>query len=71
VKLLVTVQRGDPDGPAERQCRKRNRQLAVEIVSFTLEERVLLDVNDDVEVAGGTAAAAVFSFARQAQTLTG
>jgi hypothetical protein len=30
-----------------------NGQLAIEVVSLAMEERVLLDVDDDIEVAGG------------------
>ena len=48
-----------------------NRQLAVEIVPFAVEESVLLDVDDDVEVAGGTAGGAMLAFAVQAQPLAG
>ena len=44
-------------------------QLAIEVVPLAMEERVLLDVDDDVEVAGRSAGGAVLAFAVEAQPL--
>ena len=46
---------------AERKRWKCHRQLAVEVVLFAVEERMLLHVDDDVEVAGRAAGAAMFA----------
>jgi hypothetical protein len=48
-----------------------NRELAVEIVAFAMEERVLLHVNNDVEVARRATLAAVLALAVQAEPLPG
>ena len=64
VQLLAAVERRHLDAPAERERREADRQLAVEVVLFAMEERVLLHVDDDVEVAGRAAGGAVLAFAR-------
>src|SRR5262249_53631981 len=68
---LFAVQERHPDLAAERERRKRDRHLAVEVVLFAMEERVLLHVDDDVEIARGAAGGAVLAFAIQAQPLAG
>src|SRR3982751_2186684 len=69
--LLASIERGHVDRSTERQCRKTDRHLAIEIVVFAMEERVLLHVNDHVKVSRRTAGAAVFSFAIEPQALSG
>ena len=56
---------------AERERREADRHLAVEIVAFAVEERVLLHVDDDVEIAGRAAGAAVLALAVEPQPLAG
>ncbi len=48
-----------------------DRHLAVEVVLLPVEERVLLHVHDDVEIARGAAGTAVFALAIEAQALAG
>ena len=43
----------------------------MQVVAVALEERVILDVNDDVEVAGRAAARAGLALAAEAQALAG
>src|SRR4051812_14635614 len=69
LNLLASIERGHVDRSAERQCRKTDRHLAIKIVVFAMEERVLLHVNDHVEVSLRTAGAAVFAFAVEPQAL--
>ena len=71
VELLAAVERRHLDGPAEGERREADRQLAIEIVAFAMEEVVVLDVDDDVEIAGRAAGGAVLAFALQAQPLAG
>ena len=68
---LVAVERRDLDLAAERERREVQRHLAVQVVAVALEERVLLHVDDDVEIAGRAAARAGFAFAAEAQALAG
>src|SRR5215471_9112911 len=56
---------------AEREGRKRNRHLAVKVVPLAVEERVLLHVDDDVEVAGRAASRTVLSLAVETKALPG
>src|SRR5262245_42689607 len=67
--LVVTDHRRHTDLAAQREHREGDRQLAVEIVAFPVEECMLLHVDDDVEVSRRTAGAAVLAFAVQAQAL--
>ena len=62
---------GHVDLAAERQRREVHRNLAREIVAVALEERMLLDLDDDVEIAGRPAERAGFAFAREPQPLAG
>ena len=62
---------GNPDLAAERERREVERHLAVEVVAVALEERMVLHVDDDVEVARRTARASGFAFAGQTQPLAG
>src|SRR5262245_16780824 len=68
---LPAIEGGDEDFAAERERREVDRDLAVEIVAVTLTERVFLNVNHDVEIAGWAAAGACLAFRRQAKTLAG
>ena len=43
----------------------------IQVVAFAVEERMLLHVDDDVEVAGRAAGRAVFPFAVQPKLLAG
>src|SRR4029078_11022506 len=56
---------------AEREQREGDRQLAIQIVAFTMEERMLLHVDDDVEIAGRAAGAAVLPSPVERQRLAG
>ena len=66
-----SVERRHADLAAERERREVDRHLAVEVVAVALEERVLLHVDDDVEVAGRAAGRAVLAFALEPQPLAG
>ena len=57
------VERRDFDFATERRRRKTDRHFTVQVVAFALEDRVRLQVNLHVQVAGGAAIDAVFSFA--------
>ena len=59
------------DLAAERERREVHRNLAREVVAVALEERMLLHLDDDVEIAGRPALRAGFAFAGQAQPLPG
>src|SRR3954471_19449853 len=52
---MVAVKSGDRDLGAERCLGERNRDDAVQVFAFALEEGVFLHVEDDVQIAGGTA----------------
>ena len=69
--VSVPSDEGHLDLAAERQRREVQRDFAVQIVAVALEERVLLHVNDDVEIAGGAALRAAFAFAVEAHALPG
>src|SRR5207248_8359962 len=69
--VLGAVESRHLDLAAERDGRKVDRDLAEQIVAVAPEELVLLHVDDDVEVAGRTAAGARFAFALQPQLLAG
>ena len=55
--------------PPSASVGKLTGDLAVEVVFLALEERVLLHVDDDVEIAGRAAGGAVLAFAVEAQAL--
>src|SRR5262249_41984834 len=71
LQLLLAVDERYAHVAAEREHREGHRQLAVEIVLLAVEQRVILDVHDDVEIAGRAAGAAVFPLAVEAQPLAG
>src|SRR6266705_1429088 len=50
--LRLTVERRDLDFAAERGDRKRNRHLAMQIAVLALENRMWLQADHDVQVAG-------------------
>src|SRR5262245_2813557 len=52
VQLFAAVERGNLDGSAQSERREPDRQLTVQIVSFTMKEMMVLNVDDHVEVAG-------------------
>ena len=51
LEIGFALQSGHRDLAAESRDRKRDRDLAVKVVLFALENLMLLDVNDDVEIA--------------------
>src|SRR6185503_1924887 len=69
--LLVADQRRHAHVTAERQRREGHRHLAIQVVPFAMEERVLLHVDDDVEIARRAAGGSVFPFAVQPEALAG
>ena len=71
VQLVAAVERRHLDLAAERQDRVTDRQLAEQVVAVAVEELVLLDVDDDVEIARRAAGAAVLAFVLEAQLLAG
>ena len=70
VDVLAAVERRHLHAAAERERREADRHLAVEVVLLAMEERVLLHVDDDVEIAGRAAGRTVFAFAVQAEPLS-
>ena len=62
VQRFAALQRRHLHGSTESQRREVDRQLTIEIIIFTLEERMLLHVNDDVEIAGRAAVHAGFNW---------
>src|SRR4029079_279009 len=69
--LLVADQRRHAHVTAERQRREGHRHLAIQVVPFAVEERMLLHVDDAVEIARGPAGGSVFPFAVEAEALAG
>src|SRR6185503_16889547 len=68
---LAAVERRYLNLAAQRDGGEVHRDLAEQVVAVAAEELVLLDVDDDVEVAGGTAGRTGFAFAVQPQLLAG
>ena len=68
---LAAVERRHLNLAAERDGREVHRDLAEQVVAVAAEELVLLDVHDDVEMAGGSAAGAGFAFVLQPELLAG
>ena len=50
---FVAIDARDLDLRAERERRERQRHAAVQVVAVALKELMLLDEDDDVEIAGG------------------
>src|SRR6185503_20102988 len=69
LERLLAFERGNGDLAAERRRRIGQRDFAVQIVAVAVKERMVLHVDDDVEIAGRAAAAARFALAAQAQAL--
>src|SRR3989454_6057702 len=65
-----TIQRRHLNLAAERHGREVDRDLAEQIVAVAAEELVLLHVDDDVEMAGGTAGGSGLAFTLQTQLLS-
>ena len=61
------IQSRHADFASESGCGERNRHLAGEIHAIAGENLVLLDVNDHIEIAGGSSAKTGFSAAGAAQ----
>ena len=57
--------------PPSASVVKSTRHLAEEVVAVAPEERVLLHVDDDVEIAGRAAGRAVLAFALEPEPLAG
>src|SRR4030095_2408094 len=68
---FLAVERGNLNLTTERQRGEVKRDLAVEIVAIPLEERVLLNVNDHVQVARRATARSSLAFAGEPQPLAG
>jgi hypothetical protein len=69
--LIVAGHRRDRGGTAQRQHRVADGQMAIQVIAFAMKRIVLLDVDDDVEIARGAAGGAVLAFAVEAQPLAG
>src|SRR5262249_2238352 len=61
----AAVQRRHLDGAAERRLHERDRRAAMKVVAVALEDRVGLDRDEDVEVAGRPAIDAGLALARK------
>src|SRR5205807_7624702 len=55
LKFVFTFERGNGDFSAQGGLRKRNRNGAIKLFAFTLEEGMRFNVQDHVEIAVGTA----------------
>src|SRR5205807_3550977 len=66
---LAPVDRRHLQLVAKGSLREGDRQLVEDVAPFTLEEAVGLDLEHDVEVAGGTALGAGLAFAGEANLL--
>ena len=67
---LLAVERRNLDLATERERGEVEWNLAVQVVPVPLEKRMLLHVDDDVEVAGRAAARTRFAFTTEAQALS-
>src|SRR5947209_4172530 len=65
LQLDLALKRRDLDFSAERGLRETDRDLDHDVVILAHEERMLLDVDDDVEVAAGAAAEAGLALVAQ------
>src|SRR6185312_1941167 len=68
---FAAIERRDVNRSSQCESPKADRHLTIQIVVFPLEERLLLHVNDDVEITRRTAGAAMLSFAVESEPLTG
>ena len=57
----------DRDLCAERGLSEADRNIDVEIIALPLEELVLLDLDDDVEIASGSSGCSSLSFAADSE----
>src|SRR4051812_36308020 len=71
VHFLTAIKRRHFHRPPERESGEAHWHLAVEVILFTMKERVLLHVDDDVQVSLRPAGAPVFSFAIEPKPLAG
>src|SRR4030095_11266108 len=68
---LLAVERWNSDWTSECRCRVLQRNLAVQIVAVTLEERMVQDLDDDVEIAARPACQTGLALAREPEPLPG
>src|ERR1035441_1354774 len=61
---MFAIERGDGNLRAQRRLRERNWNGAIQVFAFTLEERMLLGVQYDVEIAGRSAVKTGLALAR-------
>src|SRR5215469_7692693 len=61
----IALERGHVHGPAERRSGKADRHLTAEVHAVALENRVLANLDLDVQVAGGSAVASGLALARE------
>jgi hypothetical protein len=66
-EICLPLESGNGDFAAERGERERDRNFTIEIIFFALEDRVLFDVDDNVEITGSAAANAGLPIRRGAQ----
>src|SRR5262249_39453521 len=66
---FLAIERPHLDLAAERQRREVDRDLTKKVDAVAPEELVLLDVNRDEEIAGGTAGGSAFAFTLHAELL--
>src|SRR5262249_33956705 len=66
-QLVHAVDDGNAQGVAERRAREADGHFAVEIVAAPLEDGVIFDVEDQIQVAGRSAALAGVAFPDQPQ----
>ena len=70
-KIYTTVQRRDFDFTAESSHSEVDRYFTVQIISFTLENGVLLNLNLNIQIACRCAMLAGFTFTCQTNTVAG
>src|SRR5882724_921317 len=63
---MLAFERRNADLRAQCGLRVRDRDHAVQIVSFTFEEGVLLHMQNHIQVAGGAALKTTFAISREA-----
>src|SRR5258706_16019495 len=68
---LGAVERRHLHFATERHGREVDRDFAEQVVAVAAEELVLVDVDDDVEMAGGAAGSAALAFTLQPELLPG
>ena len=69
VQVFAPVKRRHLDASSERKSGEADRHLAEQIIALAMKEMMVLHVDDDVEVPGRAAGAAVFALVLKAQAL--